>query len=625
MTASDAFPLPARLLGDGTAGTTAGTRGDLMLPLLGSERGIVYGDLQGKYYRDESWFGGLAGGFRQTFGRTIIGSYLFADRSESANSQHFWSLNPGIEAMNAQWDAHLNGYFPVGDRSKTLNSAWADTLGNYNFVSFAGHRQFDHIFVDTETAGRGCDAEVGYRVQPLNNLRVAVGGYYFNFQDMNNMRGVIGTLEYPFNERVSVLAQDSYDNLQNNTFMLTVRLRFGAINPQEGHMLDPIRRNLGTLDRGTSIPTQRAWIDTGANLVEKDRLWFFKPGGETFDAAKGLANCTAEHPCTSAQLTQFEVDTINNLAPNSTLNLSTGVYLLDPTGNERLSLRRGQNIDGRTSDFVKEAVGNEKPSLIGGLDLDGFNNVSNIFLDSTITSVTPKNLVPNQAAQSVGEIIKGNATLRNVSIGVRSTYNLGIDILSINGARPIVSLVNSTVFARSNNSRTVTTIRANNANLNIHGGAILTRAINAQVGLLPVVATGIELNGRSELKMINGTVETIAVTATSNLVPIMTAQGLVVNDTSTFQISNLSLFTIRGISDEPAPTLIRAMGINNNSSTLHTGSISNTTFNITADARIGHASAWGIRQSVNHKLKLTDVTINRFTKGTSTSGVNIGP
>ncbi|ASQ47266.1 hypothetical protein [Legionella clemsonensis] len=626
--AGEIFPLPARLLGDGTVGSTAGSRGDVMVPLFGSEREIVYGDVQGKYYRDDSWFSGIAGGLRQAFGPYILGAYLFADRSESTSNKHFWSLNPGIEGMNAQWDAHLNGYFPVGSRSKAFRSAWADELGDYRFVSFSGHKQFDHILVDTETAGRGVDAEIGYRVLPFNNLRLALGGYYFNFQSMNDMRGIIGTIEYPFNERVTVLAQDAYDNLHKNTFLLTVRLRLGQINPQEGRLLEPIRRNLGTLDSGTSIPTERAWIDSGVNLVEKDHIWFFKPGGEAFDPAIGLANCTAESPC-NTQLTQFEIDTINILDPNSTLDLATGDYLLDPTGDGRLALHEGQSIDGRTDNFIQPAYGEQMPQLWGGLDLPGFNNVSNIALDNPIEHSmlnSEENLLPSrQTIQTVGERITGtNVNNRNLRVGLESPYDLGVDIINNSNAQSRVTLEDAVIFALSS-VRTATALRANNTNLTLIRGALVATAINTPESILPVVATGVELNGQSALNMFNADLSITAKTTNSSIAPIMTAQGIAVNGASTFQITGLSRFNIRGTSHTFLPTIVQAMGINNNSSVLNTGTVANTTMNVSAVVEIGHAAAWGIRQPANRSVNLINVNIKRITLGTSTGGQDVGP
>lgn len=627
--AAEIFPLPARLLGDGAAGTTAGTRGDLMLPLFGNERGIVYGDVQGKYYRDDSWFGGIAGGLRQTFGPYILGGYLFADRSESSSNKHFWSLNPGLEGINAQWDAHLNGYFPVGSRSKTFRSAWADELGDYRFVSFSGHKQFDHILVDTETAGRGVDAEVGYRVLPFNNVRLALGGYYFNFQNMNDMRGVIGTIEYPFNDRVTVLAQDAYDNLHNNTFMLTVRLRFGAINPQEGRMLEPIRRNLGTLDSGTSIPTERAWLDSGANLVEKDHIWFFKPGGKIFDPAKGLANCTAEDPCANTELTQFKVDTINSLDANSTLALATGIYLLDPTGDGLLELNQGQSIEGKTFDFVKPAFGEGRPNLIGALVLPGFNSVSNIFLDNQIEALALSSqqrslLTAQQTIQSTAEIVRGDATIRNVTIGLNSSYELGIDIVSSNGSRPTVNLITSRLFMESHNSRRVTGIRTNNATLRSIGNTISVVARTVGTAHLPVVARGIELNGQSALEMVNNTVETIAELRNTATAPLMSAEGIVVNGASTFKISRLSEIIARARAGNSSP-LAQAISITNNSSVINTGSISDSYLRAQAVTQVGIAGAWGIRQPSDRRIKRTNVNIFRTAEGPITIGQDIGP
>lgn len=542
---SDSFPLPPRLLGDGTTGTTTGARGDLMVPLLGSEHGIIYGDVQGKYYRDDSWFGGIAGGFRQAFGRNILGGYLFADRSESTSHKYFWSLNPGIEAIYAQWDGHLNGYFPVGSRSKTFRSAWADDLGDYRFVSFSGHKQFDHILVDTETAGRGVDAEVGYRVQSFNNLRLALGGYYFNFHDMKEMRGIIGTIEYPFTDRISVLAQDSYDNLHNNTFMFTVRLRFGAINPTEGRLLEPIRRNLSTLDSGTAIPTERGWVDNGANLVEKDHIWFFKPGGEIFNAAEGLNNCTAEKPCTNTEITQSEIDTISALDPIDTLDLATGYYLLDTSATERIRLNPGQSIDGRTFDFKKPAFGNERPMGVGGIDAFG-SNISNIILVNQIGysafAFSQEMYIPQiTTSQRVGMRLNGNNSLVNSTIGTPNDlngYSTGVRVDNATSALIIGSEINAggvNVPVRGVDSR--------NAVLDIRNSIINVRA-HTPGDNSRTTGIGAELTQRSKFTSQNVNYN---VSVTSPGRGLLVAEGIGARDQSTMNVIG-NIFNVSALS-----------------------------------------------------------------------------
>ncbi|WP_141676660.1 inverse autotransporter beta domain-containing protein [Legionella jamestowniensis] len=560
---SENFPLPARLFGDGTAGTTAGTRGDLMLPLFGNERGMVYSDVQGKYYRDNSWFGGIAGGFRQLFGSYLLGGFLFVDRSESSHGTHFWSLNPGIEGMGPQWDTHLNGYFPVNNSSKTFNRVWAEELGDYRFVNFSEHKQFDHILVDTETAGRGVDAEIGYRVPQLNNLRLALGGYYFNFQDINDMRGIIGTVEYPFNDRVSVLAQDSYDNLHNNTFLITVRLRFGAINPQEGHMLEPIRRNLGTLDSGTSIPTERAWVDTGPNFVKKDHIWFFKPGGEVFNASNGLGNCTAERPCTNIDFTQEEIDSINALDAGSSLYLASGDYLLGGlSGSGTISLNTGQSLEGRSSNFVTPAADGEV-RLLGGMIMNGSSLLANVTLhplnSSLATFEQDKPFPQFFFSHNIGVEMNGSSNLlENTRVGTLGDLNGYHTGVVVNNSRYTL-IIGSQINAGATNE-TARGIVANNAFLEIRNSNIQVRGLgNDRQGQFNIIAQGIVMRGQSELFADK---TNINVRADSTTAPRTIAEGIIANDLSVINVIR-SAFLINATQNRPFSDAIATAIVNN--------------------------------------------------------------
>lgn len=620
---NEIFPYPARLFAAGSAGTTAGSSGDFMLPVFGNANGMFYGDIQAKYYRDQSWFTGAAGGFRTLFnGKQILGGYLFVDRNTSVNDKLYWILSPGIEGINQQWDAHINGYFPFNKKKYVLGNAWADSLGDYRFVRFSGHQQFDHIFVNTEEASRGADAELGYRVSALNDVRLAVGGYYFDFPNMNNMQGVIGTVEYPLNERISVLAQDSYDNLQHNTFMLSVRLRFSNI-PDQGindRMLDPIRRNLGTLGSGTSIPTERAWLDSGRSYIQNDRLWFFRPGGTTYQPLAGFANCTAEHPCGNTQLTQTTIDSIDSLQSDARLFLASGLYPIDP-GNEFVILNQGQSIEGRTSNYLKPAQADDRPLLIGSLTMNGYNRIANIIMDNRQGAIV--------TTQSNAILIRGNVNLiENSMIGRPGTVSGYITTVDIRNAG-YVAIRDSSIYSSSDLSEVTTGVVTRNVDqLDISNTLISVKA-NA-VGNLNVFATGVILLGRSQLTVTDTIFD---INARANVPTVaeqqVVAQGIFAKNVATVRaLNNTFVINANATRSSGGLGVANALGINNSTTPSSLGPFvaTNNDFFINAASTYGIARAWGIRQPHNAQpLIFRDNQFFLRTSGLDTRQQYVGP
>lgn len=642
--------LPARLLASGTTGTTTGFNGDFMWPLYTNQRGFIYTNAQSKYMRDQSWFTGISAGTRQVLNaQHVLGAYLFFDTNTTKNKKNYWSINPGIEGIYSHWDWHVNGYLPANKRHSALKSAWADELGDVRYVKFSGHKQFDHLFVDTEIAGKGVDAELGYLFSE-NQLRLALGGYYFDFHDLGHMNGIIGTVEYPLNQRITLLLQDSYDNVRRNTCMFSVRLRFGEIPSTRGietRLLEPIRRNLATIDNGTSIPNERGWLDNGQSLVEKDHLWFFKPGGERYLVTKELENCTAEHPCDNTQLTQAVVDNISALDPTSDLYLASGIYVLDPGASERISMNPGQAIEGREDGYLLPALEDKfKPLLIGGLDMNGDNLLADVAIDKSVdenlfrsftAEFSPSN-VP-QSSQTVALTIRrNNHIIREITIGRPNDSNGYITGISVAGARE-AGIAFTRIFVGNNNVRKLTGVEVTRmGSVDIDGSFITVRANSDPNSAAQTIATGVEVNSNSTLWFLRSELDIGGNFANqSSLASDVTAQGIWVKDFSR-SIVNRSAFFIKATNANRQLGLnasATAIGINNatNPGLINpaVSAVDNNFgerggFNVESIASFGVASAWGILQPVNaSSIVQRNNRFNVRRTGTRQVGQNVGP
>ncbi|MCC2667016.1 MAG: uncharacterized protein K0S63_932 [Gammaproteobacteria bacterium] len=295
------LPLPPRLSLEATSGDNTFGEGDAMFPLWGNAEHTFYGDIGAKYGDDSAWVASIgAGGRKIIHNDTILGAYFFTDYNKTPNANYFTVFNPGIEFMTTQWDGHLNGYLPVGRQNTLMGSTTGSSLG-LNTTFFAVHTQYDARFDLLEDVGPGFDLEVGHTFNTsswLKKTRVFGGGYYFTPQYTSNINGIEAGFEIPLNYKwASVQVRDSYDNLNHNTFLLTLKLTLGGLDQSEtldihDRMLDQIPRHLGNLNNGDGIPSQKAWVNTGNTVVVRDNIWFFTDGTPT--TVEGFQSCTFE-------------------------------------------------------------------------------------------------------------------------------------------------------------------------------------------------------------------------------------------------------------------------------------------------------------------------------------------
>src|SRR6202041_1514182 len=134
-------------------------------------------------------------------------------------NQTFWFVAPGIETLGPVWDLRFNGYAPISSSHVLTSSGFADEFGDYSYVQFIGHNQYDAYISNFQAVGWGLDGEVGRVVPHTQNLRVYVGGYHFQFDhdSGNPLNGFAGRVESPLSKYITVSVRDSYDNQRNNT------------------------------------------------------------------------------------------------------------------------------------------------------------------------------------------------------------------------------------------------------------------------------------------------------------------------------------------------------------------------------------------------------------------------
>src|SRR5262249_17253292 len=154
--------------------------------------------------------------------------------------------------MTNAWDVTVNGYIPINTQRRFAGQAFGDQIGIAQYVYFEGHTEYDSLFQRYEVIGPGTDAEVGYTFVHQRRIRPYVGAYTYFPSHLKTIVGVEGGVEVPLRPWLSLLFRDSYDNLNRNTAMLGLRVRFGGIDKAgeatlHDRLLDEIPRHLGTL------------------------------------------------------------------------------------------------------------------------------------------------------------------------------------------------------------------------------------------------------------------------------------------------------------------------------------------------------------------------------------------
>jgi hypothetical protein len=463
---SDLVPLPfyPRLnLYAGTGSQTYG-RADALVPLFGSANNIFYTDVDVSRNNEANRDLGIGLGARVAVNDDIMwGGYIFADRSRSNlnNVTNNWTtINPGIEFMTNHWDGRVNFYVPQGDKEKVLGTFPGDELGIPDAVTFSGHNQYDELYNISQEIGSGADTDFGYTFTDFKRLRLHGGGYYFRPQDTSKVSGVEVGVEFPINNYFALEANDTYDNVQKNKAVFSVRLTLGGTDKSstptvQDRLLDPVYRHFATLGTNTGVPVVGENVANGQSILERSNIWFFSSSsGTAFNSTNGAANCTYEHPCNGSSFTQTNTEAINSISANANFYFNPGNYTIGS-----IELPSGQSMYGRSADYrLPASTSSGYPAFIGTLAPLGSNTLDSFALFN------------DNGAYTAGIDI-GNAstiTLNNLRIGTLDATNGYQSAIFLNQSQNIL-VTNSTLNAFSNSGSAavgVTAVNGSNATLN---------------------------------------------------------------------------------------------------------------------------------------------------------------
>ena len=405
----------------GYAGSSVVGQGDVLQPLMVRNARNLFAYFQGQYgYADEDWAknpwsGSFGIGYRQIANNAaVLGAYVLSDYNRTTTNHSIWLISPGIEALGRVWEFRANGYFPISKHDWST-SGWADEYGNYNYINYSGHDQYDAKLTFNEETGPGADAELGRTLFKIKNTVVTglINGYYFHMRDNDDVRGGGASIEVRPNTYMKLSLDGSYDNYAHAEVMLGVQVSLydlfsngsKVLNEQnlQRRLFEPLQRNFATLASGSDVrmtggprdqenrknPTPTV-SDEGS--IERSNIWFFN-GSNPLPAAGNVggdvADGTYEHPYTRADFNQGKVKyiydyTMANGDTNAYLYFSPGTYDAY-NGTRHLEIFPGESLWGKMGGdkaFQEPATGANRSIFSGGLQLDSNTSINNLLLQN---------------------------------------------------------------------------------------------------------------------------------------------------------------------------------------------------------------------------------------------------
>ena len=252
----------------GFAGSSVLGQGEILQPvLLRNDRNLfIYNDdrlsLSDADWENNPWSASLGVGYRQIVNNmAVLGGYVLGSYNKTGTDHSIWTINPGIEALGRVWEFRANGYIPISKRDWTTQG-WADEFGNYDYISYSGHNQYDAWFTYHEEAGIGGDAEIGRTLFKVKNVLVKgyVNSYVLGMKHNDSLYGGGARVTVQPNTYLKISANGSYDNYAHTTVMLGVEVSLydlfergnKTLNPLDlqRHLFDPIENNYATLSSG---------------------------------------------------------------------------------------------------------------------------------------------------------------------------------------------------------------------------------------------------------------------------------------------------------------------------------------------------------------------------------------
>ncbi|MDX1933073.1 MAG: right-handed parallel beta-helix repeat-containing protein [Capsulimonadales bacterium] len=323
--------------------------------------------------------GGLLLGRRHLVGPgRVAGGYVALDRRDSGNFQYNqFGIGAETFATGTGLDFRINGYFPFGDRNRTLSNTLAEE------TSFSGNQlRFERRRL-VENALRGFDAEVGapvYRFSNGGTVRGFVGGYRFEGGEIDGFSGWrVGVAARPLNEvDVSFAVQDDRQFGTRGVFRIALftsgGYRGAGVTPSTSvaRLADPIARQAYLSIARDLIRTRETASDAGNAALRIRHVDLNAPASGDGTAENPFGSVSAALTAAQSGDIVYVRSTGNTVASSGALTIPTGVRVLSSGVVQRIDTaqRTGVLLPG-SGTGSRPAIG-DTVTLSSGSEINGF-------------------------------------------------------------------------------------------------------------------------------------------------------------------------------------------------------------------------------------------------------------
>jgi hypothetical protein len=300
-------------------------------PLVQDGRSLVFADLRGRFFDEGEREGNFALGYRRVgeYGWNP-GVWVGLDRRHSGHDSEFNQVSFGLEALSPNWDLRFNAYVPLNDTelaAHTVSAAPTVEVTGGTILLIPGPITVSDLY---EISFWGVDAEVGFRI-PLEwwgpgafnaaslsheeaaasrrhyDLRIFLGGYYFDHQDFDEQIAgprlraewrIENIIEDWDGSRLTFEAAYQHDDVRDNQLEAGLRLRIplgggastlnDALSPQEQRMTEGLKRDRDIVAQTKLVSTTRVGapeaVEDAVTGVDFDSVTIVA-NGEDFNAA----------------------------------------------------------------------------------------------------------------------------------------------------------------------------------------------------------------------------------------------------------------------------------------------------------------------------------------------------
>lgn len=198
------------------------------VPITQDRNCVLYGDarMMGDNNENQEWNLGL--GYRQLIenGRVAVGTHGWVDRRRTKRGSIFHQATVGLEFMTKNLDVRTNAYIPI---QKSYFYQTANTGSTVPYLANTG------IYYDTngkikESPLSGFDMELSIQVpvfkNSLESIRLSGGGFVFNGDDTETMRGFRARIATEITPDIQIGARFEKDNLRGSQAFLEAKMSF---------------------------------------------------------------------------------------------------------------------------------------------------------------------------------------------------------------------------------------------------------------------------------------------------------------------------------------------------------------------------------------------------------------